>query len=184
MALHDIAALVQEIQQHPAQCGKVRVIGIDGPAGSGKTTLAHQLSLALGECPVVHMDDLYNGWNQDLETELGQRIVQSILLPIAAGKSAHYEKFDWYANTFTSSSEIVTTSYLILEGVGSSNRIVSPYLSYRIWIEADPDVVEARIVNRDGPQVRSHLPAWRIKETQYFDSHSVMAHANLHLSGD
>ncbi|MGO1280054.1 MAG: AAA family ATPase, partial [Cellulosimicrobium funkei] len=38
-----------------------RLVVVDGPAGSGKTTLAAQLEAAL-PAQVLHMDDLYEGW--------------------------------------------------------------------------------------------------------------------------
>ena len=41
--------------------GGVRVIAIDGPAGSGKTTLGD--ALAERGAAVLHLDDLYDGWS-------------------------------------------------------------------------------------------------------------------------
>src|SRR4051812_4977918 len=45
------------------RCGAVRLVCVDGPAGSGKTTLAAgieaELSLTGAACTVVHLDDLY-----------------------------------------------------------------------------------------------------------------------------
>ena len=45
------------------------IIAIDGPAGAGKTTLAHEIFLALSNSmsiQVIHMDDLYAGWDKAL----------------------------------------------------------------------------------------------------------------------
>src|SRR5438046_2330413 len=39
-----------------AQPGPVRLVGVDGCGGSGKTTFAGQLADAAGGCPVVHTD--------------------------------------------------------------------------------------------------------------------------------
>ena len=49
-----------------------RIIAIDGPAGSGKTTLAERLSQNFPERPIaiIHMDDLYAGWNDALTPTL------------------------------------------------------------------------------------------------------------------
>ena len=49
------------------------VIAIDGPAGAGKTTLAHEIFLALSPkmtVNVIHMDDLYDGWENALTDDL------------------------------------------------------------------------------------------------------------------
>ena len=42
----------------PPSCGPVRLIAVDGHAGSGKSTFAGRLAEALGGAPVVHTDDL------------------------------------------------------------------------------------------------------------------------------
>ena len=57
------------------------IIAIDGVAGSGKTTLATKLSEELSNAPVVHMDDLYNGWSNPFSDELVQRVTKQILNP-------------------------------------------------------------------------------------------------------
>src|SRR3546814_12089505 len=52
------------LRSRPAQPGGGRLLCIDGPAGSGKTTLAEGISDAFpGSSLVIHMDDLYLGWS-------------------------------------------------------------------------------------------------------------------------
>ena len=49
------------------------IIAIDGPAGAGKTTLAHDIKLALAKrysITEIHMDDLYDGWENALTSQL------------------------------------------------------------------------------------------------------------------
>lgn len=184
MTVHDYAAIASEIKSSRAQCGDIRVIAIDGPAGSGKTTLAAGLACELDDCPVVHMDDLYNGWTQDLIVELGQRINQQILQPLGQGLSASYQQFDWYKNGFTSHIEVPVHDFLILEGVGSANNVIADLISYRIWIEANEGVVDERIVERDGEAMRPHLAAWHTKEAHYFSEQETKRRADMLLSGD
>ena len=184
MAEHDYSAIARLIRASLPQCGEVRVIGIDGPAGSGKTTLAAGLSLALEHCPVVHMDDLYDGWNQDLEVELGQRIIDSILMPLAAGQDSEYEKYDWYKHKFSSKEVITHPEFLILEGVGSCNVGSASYLSYRIWVEADPSILVDRIISRDGEAMRPHLGEFKRREALYFANQETKQLADMHLRGD
>ena len=54
-----------------------QIILIDGPAGSGKTTLSHQLSAELN-CQVVHLDDHYNGWDEALGSGLTEVLLQIV----------------------------------------------------------------------------------------------------------
>lgn len=56
-----IHELADRVRAAPARAGGTRVVAVDGPAGSGKSTFAARLSAALG-APVVHLDDLIPGW--------------------------------------------------------------------------------------------------------------------------
>ena len=70
----------------PPGLGATRLVCVDGPAGSGKTTLAaalvratrrHGLSVAL-----VHMDDVYEGWSG--LADAGRRVREQVVEPLAA----------------------------------------------------------------------------------------------------
>lgn len=65
------------------------IIAIDGPAGAGKTTLAHEIFLALStsaSVQVIHMDDLYDGWDNALSGDLTK--VLSYLVEQHLGKNS------------------------------------------------------------------------------------------------
>ncbi|MBJ7451459.1 MAG: uridine kinase, partial [Blastococcus sp.] len=58
-----IAAVAAGIMAAGPRLGGTRLVCVDGPAGSGKTTFAGRLAAALGDdAELVHMDDLYAGW--------------------------------------------------------------------------------------------------------------------------
>ena len=58
-----VAEVVALLGRRPPRAPGTQVIAVDGPSGAGKTTLAARLSDALHGAPVVHMDDLYPGWD-------------------------------------------------------------------------------------------------------------------------
>jgi uridine kinase len=180
----DLNALIARLHLVQPKCGSVRVITIDGPAGSGKTTLAQSLCEMLEDCPVVHMDDLYSGWQQDLKNELADRILQSILKPIELNLEAKYLKYNWLKSQFDQTVIVPQSRYLILEGVGAGNPKLHAKTALNIWIEADPSQLLNRLVTRDGEEMRAELNAWQSHEAEYFQSLSVRDLADVRLSGD
>src|SRR5512139_62479 len=74
------------------RCGRTVVVAVDGPSGSGKTTLGDELGVALS-APVVHMDDIYRGW--DGLAESVELVTHDVLEPLARGERAAYTRWDW-----------------------------------------------------------------------------------------
>lgn len=186
---YEVTELANLIRQTTRYCGSVRVIAIDGPAGSGKTTLAQQLAdelsaRDLNSVHVVHMDDVYRGWSQDLVTDLANKLETQILKPIKKGLPASYTKFDWHKNAYDDQVAIPECDFLILEGVGAANPKLRPYFAYSIWIEADPSVRLDRVLARDGQEIKAQMITWQLKEQSYFRGLEVKPQADLALTGD
>ena len=70
MTFFELSKVKSAIANSDALCGETKIVTIDGPAGSGKTTLADELSISLsdgnGPMSVVHLDELYEGWDDAL----------------------------------------------------------------------------------------------------------------------
>ena len=70
---------ISRINNYPA------IIAIDGNAGAGKTTLAIEIStklLDIGKSSqIVHMDDLYEGWQNPFTVNLATRVITEVLEP-------------------------------------------------------------------------------------------------------
>jgi len=165
-----------------AKLGTSKLILIDGPAGSGKTTLARMLQSEVG-AQVIHMDDLYHGWEDALTSATMNRIVQSILLPLENGQLGKYQKFDWYQNKFLETFE-VTAGSVIIEGVGSASAPIRKYASYVVWLEVDPQLGLSRVLNRDGAQITNEMLTWQKTEQNWHKIDNTRNHANLILSGE
>lgn len=179
-----ITAIVDRIHSCKNFTGSARVIAIDGPAGSGKTTLADELCDLLANCAVIHMDDLYDGWNQDLINELHRRIETQILKPVSLGNEASYKTYDWNLGIFTKTKTIDNPEFLILEGVGAANPKLKQYFALSIWVEAQPTLLLDRLIARDGQQLRDQLVTWQVHETEYFKELDVRSSVDLVVRGD
>ena len=138
-----VDALAAHTRGAVPRLGAVRLVCIDGPAGSGKTTLARALADRLGPgAVVVHLDDLYEGWSG-----LGgvwERVEAQILSPLEQGRPGRWQRYDWTAERFAEWVDLPVPECLILEGCGSSPRAVDGRANLIIWVEAPADVRLAR----------------------------------------
>jgi uridine kinase len=161
----------------PARLGSGRLVCIDGPAGSGKTTLALQVG-ALAGAPVVRMDDLYPGWDGLFEVD-GE--VLGILRPLAEGRAGSYRRFDWATHAYAETHRVEPTPLLVLEGVGSGNRAWQDLVTSLVWLEAPAEVRLARGLERDGEAERAHWLAWMRDEDRLFAAEDTRARADIVL---
>jgi uridine kinase len=153
-----LADIGRRLRQAPQRVGATRVLAVDGPSGSGKTVLADRLSGVLDGAPVVHMDDLYPGWD-GLEDAV-PRLVEWVLAPLARGEPARYRRYDWARGEYAEWCEVPAADVIVVEGVGSGAAACAPYLSLLVWVEADRDVRFARGIERDGETYRPHWLRW------------------------
>jgi cytidylate kinase len=187
MSLFDLTAVVSAINNSSALCGNSRIVTIDGPAGSGKTTLANEIAIELAkskvDVSVVHLDELYEGWDNALDQILFNRIEAWILAPVRNGLGPRHLKFDWHLNKYASWSELPVAAIVIIEGVGSGHTSLREQVSKAIWVEADEHLLLDRVVERDGLAIRDEMLIWKSREQAYFELHGVKEAAQIHLRG-
>jgi len=146
------------------------IIAIDGPAGSGKTTIAHDLFLAMAptvSTRVIHMDDLYPGWND----ALGNQLTETLTHIVTSHKKAapfSLSFYDWKAEEFLEAQNFEPTKLLILEGVGAGQSAIRSELSALLWMDIDPQVGLSRVLQRDGVEIKDAMSAWLIQQEQHF----------------
>jgi len=174
-----IAALAEICSNTPRP-----IIAIDGPAGAGKTTLASTLSLALAKdftSTVIHMDDLYAGW----DGALGEKLTESLTWITEchkAKKALSFATFDWSINSFGPTQNHASSTLLILEGVGSSQLAIEDRLSTSIWLDLDPHNGYKRVIERDGEQITEAMKAWLDQQRQHFISDRTKERSEFVLS--
>lgn len=169
-------AVVRLVEAAEPRCGDCLVVGIDGPSGSGKTTLAAAVAQRLG-CPVLHMDDLFPGWD-GLAAASGL-LVEQVLAPLATGADAGYRRWDWDASRWAERVAVPWTPLLVVEGCASTVGAAGERTAVRVWVEADAGVRMARGIERDGEAYRPHWQRWAAQELELFGADGTRARADL-----
>lgn len=159
------------------------VFAIDGVAGSGKTTLASKLQSDIIGSQVVHMDDLYSGWNNPLSQELTERVCNKILNPYLQGSEVIYRKFNWHQNVFGETMRVAPTKTLILEGVGAGQSAFRKMLTRIIWVEFDTHSGFERVIARDGEAVKTQMLNFLKDQNKHFFAELTNKAADYTISG-
>jgi uridine kinase len=148
----------------------VTLLAIDGPAGAGKTTFAAKLEAELsvkGTVRVIHMDDLYNGWENALSNPLSE-ILDRISTAHLAGREFVIKIFNWHTMTFDREEKIAPTDYLIIEGVGAAQQIVRETGATTYWLEIEPEIGLQRVLDRDGAHIEVQMRQWQVDQEKHF----------------
>ena len=157
-----------------------QIILIDGPAGSGKTTLSKELSEKLN-CQVVHLDDHYNGWDEALSNDLAQ-VLLKIVGNFSISRPSEIPTFNWQKAKFEGSRVIEPANTLIIEGVGSGQSQIRPFASKLYWVETEPEIGLARVLERDGKEYEERIKSWQIREESHFQVERTRDFADFIIS--
>lgn len=156
------------------------VIAIDGPAGAGKTTLAAKFFDEFSRdksVAVIHMDDLYVGWDNALNQELTLKLIE-IVKGFQAQNKFTIPIFNWVTMEFDSLQTIQPSDILIIEGVGAGQKVVREFGATLYWLDIEPEVGLARVLQRDGFEIESQMHQWQIDQDLHFARDATRMHAS------
>ncbi len=176
------ADLAARVRAAPPRLGPVRLVAVDGGAGSGKTSFAARLAAALDDAPVLHTDDFLDGWG-DLEGSWW-RLESQVLSPLRAGSSARWQRYDWLTESFAEWHNLPVPEVLIVEGVGSARRQAQPHLTLGVWVQAPRGLRVQRGITRDGPDLLTPFLIWLDDEAVHHEREMTRARADLVVDGD
>ena len=159
--------------------GTGRLICVDGPAGSGKTTLAEEVA-SLSGAPVIHMDDLFEGWD-GLPGVTDQ--LDTLLPPLATGWPGSYRRWDWPGHAWAETVVVPAAPILVLEGVGSGARKHADLITMLAWVEVPYDLRMSRGLERGGVGVAENWRQWAVDEQEVFARERTRERADLVLDG-
>jgi energy-coupling factor transporter ATP-binding protein EcfA2 len=172
-AAHDLTPKLLDLRQSK----QTPVVLIDGRAGSGKSTFARllqdQVFQETKQSPkVIHMDDLYQGWEGLAQGSL--YLVEQILKPLKLAGKAQWQRWDW-ANDKRGGTdpgngwrEFEGQNMLIIEGCGSVTAQSTELSDLTIWIGADRQTRRERFEARDRGVFSNFWNSWSAQEDEFF----------------
>ena len=183
-----------------SRCGSIQrhqesiLVGIDGFGGSGKSTLAKALAAFDPDIKVIEMDDFflpsserpYGDWSSK---PLGgsfdwRRVERQILAPLSRDETGRYQRYDWDADDLAEWHDVPVGGIVIIEGIYSTRRELSPFYTFKVWVEAPRGVRLRRGLERDGKEAREQWENdWMPAEDRYADEHRPFEHADLIVDG-
>lgn len=159
---------------------KQKIIMIDGPCASGKTTVARYLS-SFFECPCIHMDDYF--LPSDLKTEKRlqtpggnidhERFYDEVVLPLLKNEEIHLRPFDCHTQTYRKEIHLEYSPFLIIEGCYSHHPAFDKLDAFKIYLDISKEEQLARLKRRSPSLLERFLKEWIPLEDLYFSAYSI-----------
>ncbi|HYN67497.1 MAG TPA: hypothetical protein VES93_11465 [Ornithinibacter sp.] len=173
-----VTEVVEAARAASPAVGATVVVAVDGRSGSGKTLLGTAVAQQLG-CPVVHLDEIYPGWDG---LEAGVALVTGhVLEPLARGERAAYPRWDWMRSRPGRTIPVDAASHLVLEGCGALVPPAAAFATVRVWVDAPTEVRKERALSRDGETYAPHWERWAAQEDAVYAAARPWACADLVL---
>jgi uridine kinase len=169
------------------------VVGIDGPGGVGKTTLARRLVAKLDDAAIVEMDDFYrpieNAERAALSPAQGadryfdwQRLRDDVLQPLRAGRTARYRRYNWEHNAVIGEIvEVAPHGVVLIEGVYILRRELRGFYDLSVFLDCSQHIRRERLTQR-GENSPFWIDHWMSAENWYIHQHKPRSHASLVLT--
>jgi uridine kinase len=169
-------------------------VGIDGPGGAGKSTLARELELLRDDVAVVAGDDFYRPLPERTRESLTpleavdltfdwERLRDELLAPIADGVLARYRQYDWGTGRLADDDvEVQPRGVVVVEGVYVARPALRGYLDLIVIVDAPRELCLARQLAR-GENDPGQIERWRAAEEWYLERQDPRRVADLVIDG-
>lgn len=158
------------------------VIALDGPCGSGKTTLAGVLTRLL-DAACVHMDDFHLPHAQKTPGRLSQpggnsdrdRFLREVLLPWKRGDVVAYQPYDCMQDVLRTPVPLSAKRILIIEGSYSHHPELAAHTDLQVFLQIDRQEQLRRLAQRDPAKLPMFTARWIPLEDAYFAAFQLPA---------
>ena len=115
-------------------------------SGAGKTGFARRLAAEL-DAPCLGTDEFVPGWD-GLAESVGL-LVDWVLRPLAAGRPARWQRYDWAAGRPGDWAELPATAFVVVEGCCVGLPAPAAYLCHLVWVDTQQAQRRLRLESRD-----------------------------------
>ena len=125
---------------------------------------------------MLRVDEFVPGWRG--LAAMPPAIAHDLLAPLAAGELGSIRRWNWVDDR---PGELVTVRpepFLVLDGCGSGSRVIRPFLSFLVWVNAPEDVRHARAMARDGDVYGPWWDVWAEQERALFEAEQTAGAAD------
>ena len=182
----EIAEITARVQALQAAGVRPVVIGMDGMAASGKTTLAALLEKKL-DAAVIHMDDFFlpQGFRtpERLKTPGGnvyhERFRKEVLPYLRSGVLFGYRIFDAHAHEYIGTRDVWPKDVIIVEGCYCMHPDFGDIYDLKLFVGISPYEQEQRIANTRAKVAEMYKAMWIPMENRYHKAFSIQENCHM-----
>lgn len=192
--------IIEHLNQYPKD--RPVILAIDGPCGSGKSTLGEFLT-EIYDGNLIHMDDFFLPPKLRTKGRLAEpggnvhyeRFMEEIVIPLkklrqgefslqnSALTLAEYRVFNCKEMSYEIEKKKVVPKYLtVIEGAYSMRPEFQFLYDTSVFLTISPQLQKERLLARNGEQMyQNFVDRWIPMENQYFKAYDIAGHCNLLL---
>lgn len=165
-----------------------KVIAIEGPSGTGKSTLSEYLESHY-DVVVIHMDDYFLPPERKTEKRLSEpggnvdyeRLEKEVFLS-SSNNFVISNHFNCQTNVLEKRDPMKKKRHIIIEGVYSMHPRFKQYIDYSVFMEIPREEQLKRILERSGAKMLERFKnEWIPLEDQFYEYYKVKEVADLVL---
>ncbi|GAB97626.1 hypothetical protein KILIM_076_00110 [Kineosphaera limosa NBRC 100340] len=163
--------------------GERVAVALDGRSAAGKSTLAARLAEGQSDWCVVHTDDV--SWYESF-FDWAPLLIDGVLRPFRAGQEVTYRPPSWQSRGRAGAITVPAGArVLVVEGVGSAQRSLMPWLDHVLWVHTPNEAVLDREGRRiaDGSVTAELSREWLTGEADFLDAERPWERSEFVVSG-
>ena len=180
--IETIKQRIDELISNPTK-NKI-IISIDGMTGSGKTTLAQELSQAYDNAPIFHADDFFLLPELRTEERLNEpggnihyeRMKEEVIDPLVKGKindEIKYKPFVCRIQNFGDEKNIKIKKINIVEGSYCLNPYFGKYYDISVFLKINGKDQNERLTKRAPKMINNFINKWIPLEKKYHEAFNL-----------